>query len=133
MEKRVWRELAIGPRNRLKRWNRAGRPHSCLACQHEKQSTSGSEGQAVWQGVAFSGTSEDYVLGGMLLHRGEAKEVATGIERVAQLQRHRFPTTPRRRLTVESGSVAPVYAQRKPLSPLPPTDGPQVIRKKEWC
>ena len=91
-----------------------------LARQHEIQRTGRSQGQAVWQCASLRGTSENHVLGGMLLYDGQEEEVATGIQRVAQMRRHRPPTTPRRGSMVEPSGVSPTYAQDNPLSPLPP-------------
>ena len=90
--------------------NGAESPHSCLACQHEIQRTGGSQGHAVWQELTLRSTGQDYVLGGMLFHHGQAEEVAARIQRVAEVRCHMPPTTSRRGSMVESGGVPVAYS-----------------------
>ena len=56
-----------------------------LPCQDELPRVGRSPEQTVWPRVALGGADQDYVLGPLLLHHGQAKEGGTGVEGVAQM------------------------------------------------
>ena len=132
MEKSPGASGRLGQGSGLIKWNGAERSLSCFAL-----SPWNTEGWWIRRTSRLVGCcplkcSARLCFGWMLYHHGQAKEVAEGIYRVAQVRCHRPAIAPRRGSMVDPRGVSPTYAQNNPLSPLSPNIWPQVIREWEW-
>ena len=92
-------------------------------CQDGLPRVGRSREQTVWSCTPLGSADQDYVLGRVLLHHGQEKEGGARVEGDTQMRRHRLPTKPRRRSTLEPSGDAIACAQEKWLSPLPPSHG----------
>ena len=102
-------------------------PFHAWRCHHGLPRVSGSPEQAVWQCVAPGSPDQDYVLGALFLHHGQAQEGGARIQGVAQMGFDRLAPTSGRGPKVEPSGGAVACPQEKWLPSLPPYDGSPVI------
>ena len=102
-------------------------PFHAWRCQHGLPRVSRPQEQTVWSRVAPRSASQDYVLGALFLHHGEAQEGGAGVERVAQMLPDRVSATSGRRSTLEPSGGAVARTQEKWLPPLLSYDGSPVV------
>ena len=102
-------------------------PFHAWRCHHGWSRVSRPQEQTVWPRVAPGNPNQDYVLGRVLLHDGQAQEGGAGVERVAQMLPDRVSPTSGRRSTLEPSRGAVARTQEKWLPPLPSYDGSPVV------
>ena len=102
-------------------------PFHAWRCQHGLPRVSRPQEQTVWSRVASGNPDQDYVLGALFLHHGEAQEGGPRVERVAQMLPDRVSATPGRRSMVEPNGRAVACPPEKWLPPLPSYDGSPVV------
>ena len=104
-----------------------------MLCQDGLPRVGRSPEQTVWPRVAVRSPNQDYVLGRVFLHHGQAKEGGARVEGVAQMRLDGFLSTSGREPLVEPSGGAVARAPKKWVSPLPPSHGSPVIGKGRVC
>ena len=102
-------------------------PFHAEHCHHGLPRVSRPQEQTVWPRATPGSASQDYVLGALFSHHGQAQEGGAGVERVAQMRPHGLSPTPGRRSVVEPSGGAVACPQEKWLPPLPSYDGSPVV------
>ena len=102
-------------------------PFHTWCCHHGLPRVGRSPKQTVWPRVALGNPDQDYVLGPLFLHHGQAQEGGAGVEKVAQMRPHRLSPKPGRRSVVEPSGGAVACPPEKWLPPLPSYDGSPVV------
>ena len=92
----------------------------CSRCQNGLPRISRPQEQTIWPRAPVGGADQDYVLGPVFLHHGQAKEGGTGIQGSTQMRHHRVSSTSGRGPLVESSGGAVARPPKKWLPPLPP-------------
>ena len=124
------REDVIGGHKRINK-GRSRRDVSWPArhCRDGLPWVSGPQKQTVWPRVASGNPDQDYVLGGVFLHHGQAQEGGARDQRVAPMHPDKFPQNPGRVSNVEPSDRAIACPQDQWVSPLPSYAGSPVIRE----
>ena len=102
-------------------------PFHTWCCHHGLPRVGRSPKQTVWPRVALGNPDQDYVLGPLFLHHGQAQEGGARVEKVAQMRPHRLSPKPGRRSVVEPSGGAVACPPEKWLPPLPSYDGSPVV------
>ena len=88
-------------------------------CHHGLPRVSRPQEQTVWPCVAVRSASEDYVLGGVFLHDGQAQKSGARVQRVAQMRHDRVSQAPRQWPDLEPSDRAIACSQDQWVPPLP--------------